>query len=62
MKVKEQCLGSFEQMKTFIESAEYSEDSYSYIALYAGLPLTITFWGLNYFCFAIISRENVHEP
>lgn len=60
--VREQCLGSLEQMKIFIESVEYPEGAYSYVALYAGLPLTTPFWGLNDFCFAIISREDIDEP
>jgi hypothetical protein len=62
MEVREECLGSFEQMKAFIEAAEYPERAYSYVALYAGYPLTTPFWGFNYFCFAIISREKIHEP
>jgi hypothetical protein len=62
MKVKENCLGSLEQMRTFMGAAQYSEDAYSYVALYAGYPLTTPFWGFNYFCFAIISREDSHGP
>ena len=57
--IQEYCIAGFEQTKNFIESADFSEDKYSFIGIYSGQSLkTPKVLGIfSRSCYAFIAKE-----